>query len=606
MAYGSVKVDTIIFDNGGSDQNVTVSGLYRATTSGVTVTGTISGAVLVGTTTVSGATVTGNVIQGTIVQGISGTFTSLTGTTTTGTTANFASGVFTTRVSGTIITGDTGQFTSGTFVSLTGTTITGTTINAVTVSSTTGTFTSLTGDTINGVTVAATTGSFTSLTGTTTSGTTANFVSGVFTTQVFGTTVTGTTSNFTSGNFATLSGATATFTSGVIASGTATNPSLSFVGDPNTGIYSPGADQLAVATNGVERVEFGATEVVFNDDGADVDFRIEGDTNANLFKIDAGLDEVQVANLNGGPLAGFRNRIINGNFDFWQRGTSFTGNEYGADRWFHNRVGTTHTVTRQPFTLGQTDVPNEPTYYCRTVVSSVAGAGNYAVLFQRIEDVRTFAGQQVTVSFWAKVDSTKNIAVELFQDFGTGGSPSAEVTTIGTTKVSIGTSWQQVTVTATVPSISGKTLGTDNNSNLNLIIWFDAGSDFNARTDSLGQQSGTFEIAQVQIEPGSVATPFEQRPIGAELALCQRYYQHAILAQVGGVTSSGIGLYSAVQLPVRMRVGPTLTQRTLNLVGSCTSLNIAGTTVDYIDFNASNTSGGSGIATAVYSASAEL
>jgi hypothetical protein len=122
---------------------------------------------------------------------------------------------------------------------------------------------------------------------------------------------------------------------------------------------------------------------------------------------------LELSSLNGGALAGFRNRIINGDFDFWQRGTSFTGNEYGADRWFHNRVGTTHTVTRQPFTLGQTDVPNEPTYYCRTVVSSVAGAGNYAVLFQRIEDVRTFAGQQVTVSFWAKVDSTKNIAVEL-------------------------------------------------------------------------------------------------------------------------------------------------------------------------------------------------
>ena len=315
---------------------------------------------------------------------------------------------------------------------------------------------------------------------------------------------------------------------------------------------------------------------------------------------------LELSSLNGGALAGFRNRIINGNFDFWQRGTSFTGNDYGADRWFHGRVGTTHTVTRQAFTLGQTAVPGEPTYFCRTVVSSVAGAGNYAVLEQRIEDVRTFAGQQIIISFWAKVDATKNIAVDLTQYFGTGGSPSASITAIGATKLSIGTSWQKVTITATVPSISGKTIGTDNNSNLNLTIWFDAGSDFNARNDSLGQQSGTFEIAQVQIEPGSVATPFERRPIGTELALCQRYYQHAILAQVGGVTSSGIGLYSAVQLPVRMRVGPTLTQRTLNLVGSCTSLNIAGTTVDYIDFNASNTSGGSGIATALYSASAEL
>ena len=115
MAYGTVKVDNITFDNGGSDQNVTVSGLYRATTSGVTVTGTISGAVLVGTTTVSGATVTGNVVQGTTVQGVSGTFTSLAGTTTTGTTANFVSGVFTTQVSGTTVTGTTSSFTSGNF-----------------------------------------------------------------------------------------------------------------------------------------------------------------------------------------------------------------------------------------------------------------------------------------------------------------------------------------------------------------------------------------------------------------------------------------------------------------------------------------------------------
>ena len=225
MAYGTVKTDTIIFDQGGADQNVTVSGIYRAITSGVTVTGTISGAVLIGTTTVSGATVTG-----TTVQGISGTFTTLTGTTTTGTTANFASGVFTTRVSGTTITGTTAQFTSGTFVSLTGTTITGTTISGTTVSSTTGTFTSLTGTTTTGITV--------------------NFTSGVFTTQVSGATVTGTQSSFTSGNFVTLSGATATFTSGVIASGTAAAPSLSIISDPNTGIYSPGADQVAISTNG--------------------------------------------------------------------------------------------------------------------------------------------------------------------------------------------------------------------------------------------------------------------------------------------------------------------------------------------------------------------
>ena len=265
MPYGTVKVDNITFDTGGADQNVTASGIYRAITSGVTVSGTISGAVIIGGTSVSGTAVRGKTVTGSTVQGVSGTFTTLTGVTTTGTTANFASGVFTTRISGLTVTGTTAQFTSGTFVSLTGTTVTGTTINARTVNSTTGTFTSLTGTiitgvTVQGTTVIATTGNFTSLTGITTTGTTANFTSGIFTTQVSGLTVTGTQSSFTSGNFITLSGSsvqggTGTFTSGVFASGlSAANPSISFVNDPNTGIYSPGADQVAISTGGTSRL----------------------------------------------------------------------------------------------------------------------------------------------------------------------------------------------------------------------------------------------------------------------------------------------------------------------------------------------------------------
>jgi hypothetical protein len=251
-----------------------------------------------------------------------------------------------------------------------------------------------------------------------------------------------------------------------------------------------------------------------------------------------------VASINNGPLAGMRNAIINGNFDIWQRGTSFTGSEYGADRWTHRRSGTTHTATRQAFTLGQTDVPGEPTYFCRTVVSSVAGAGNLSRLDQQIESVRTFAGQQITFSFWAKADATKNIAVQLQQIFGSGGSPSAEVN-FGLAKVSIGTSWQKVTVTATVPSISGKTLGTNDNDSLVAIIWFDAGSTFNSFTDSLGQQSGTFDIAQVQVEPGPIATTFERRPIGTELSLCQRYFEKSYNISVApGTASSNPGVFS--------------------------------------------------------------
>jgi hypothetical protein len=80
-------------------------------------------------------------------------------------------------------------------------------------------------------------------------------------------------------------------------SGTVTAPALAFDGDTNTGIWRSAADTLNVATNGVERVEFGTTEVVFNDGGADFDFRIEGDTKPNLFKVDAGTDKVIVDGL---------------------------------------------------------------------------------------------------------------------------------------------------------------------------------------------------------------------------------------------------------------------------------------------------------------------
>jgi hypothetical protein len=80
--------------------------------------------------------------------------------------------------------------------------------------------------------------------------------------------------------------------------GTVGAPGLAFASDLDTGLLRPGANQLAIATNGVERVEFGTSEVVFNDGGADVDFRIEGDTEENLVFVDAGDERI---GLGGAP-----------------------------------------------------------------------------------------------------------------------------------------------------------------------------------------------------------------------------------------------------------------------------------------------------------------
>ena len=125
------------------------------------------------------------------------------------------------------------------------------------------------------------------------------------------------------------------------------------------------------------------------------------------------------------PVQSFRNKIINGNFDYWQRGTSTSTAGYQSDRWYTNATGSTFTTSRQAFTLGQTAVPNEPTYFHRTVVTTSAGAGNFCDVYQLIESVRTLAGQTATLSFWAKADASKNMAVEFQQYFGTTGSPSA-------------------------------------------------------------------------------------------------------------------------------------------------------------------------------------
>jgi hypothetical protein len=300
---------------------------------------------------------------------------------------------------------------------------------------------------------------------------------------------------------------------------------------------------------------------------------------------------VVVPSLNGGPLAGFRNKLINGSFYIWQNGTTFTSSEYGADQWIHGRVGTTHTVTRQQFTVGQTAVPGEPEFFCRTVVSSVSGASNYSHLQQRIEGVRTYAGQQVTFRIWAMANATKSIAIECVQNFGTGGSPSAEVTSIGVTKTSIGTSWQSVPVTVTLPSISGKTIGTNNNDYLALIIWLDAGSTFNSRTSTLGQQSGTFDIAQVQMEPGSLATPFEQRPIGVELALCQRYFEVGT-SGLTGYAAAGVGVGAHVSYAVTKRAVPTLVVTPFNYTNASGSGISNSTIYGFMPFGTTTVTGG--------------
>ena len=277
------------------------------------------------------------------------------------------------------------------------------------------------------------------------------------------------------------------------------------------------------------------------------------------------------ANLTTTPISGFRNAIINGDFRINQRGFSSgsTGGTFMADRWYFNNQGGTGTLTAslQNFTPGTSPAGYEGTRFARIVTSGQSAVGTRSDLIQNIEDVRTFAGQTITVSFWAKSASgTPSVTVELGQYFGTGDSPSAFVSTNTKLVMTGGTSWTRYSFSYTVPSLSGKTIGSNNDHYLYLGIWVSAGSDFNARSASLGIQSNTFDFWGVQVEKGTIATPFEQRPIGTELALCQRYYWRISgnatnSAKVVGFGNAGPTTSSAaafVNCPSPMRIVPTL------------------------------------------------
>ena len=269
---------------------------------------------------------------------------------------------------------------------------------------------------------------------------------------------------------------------------------------------------------------------------------------------------------------GFRNLIINGGFDINQRGfTSTTSNgDFGFDRWRLYAGNGTTTYSAQTFTPGNPISGQEPKNFARIVTTGQTLSSANSLLSQRVEGVRTAAGQTVVISFWAKSGSgTPSIAVELSQVFGSGGS--ATVNTVAG-KVAITTSWAKYQMSTTLPSISGKTIGT--NDNLNVQLWVSAGSDFNSETNSLGIQSNTFDIWGVQLEQNYQPTPFEQRPIGVELQLCQRYYEKSYLpntvpgsdAYAGCIQSSGAGntdTTSYIGHPIRYvvtkRAIPTLT-----------------------------------------------
>ena len=263
------------------------------------------------------------------------------------------------------------------------------------------------------------------------------------------------------------------------------------------------------------------------------------------------------------------NLLINGQFDIWQRGTDSGSNTdngiLACDRWVLNSSGATKQVTRQSFAAGQTDVPSNPQYYLRYAVTT---GNNNCGIAQRIEGVDRVQGA-VTLSFWAKGTNPAggHFSIIHRQDFGTGGSPSNVVDT-GIGDWTITSSWTKYTFTFTPASISGKTLGTNNNSFFQCEL-------FRQPADDTGTAAYTVDLANVKLEYGSYATDYQRINVGQELALCQRYFYKTYIqpTNVGTASQSADIIakrnedYSSgrtdhtfnAQYAVPMRATPTLT-----------------------------------------------
>jgi len=316
------------------------------------------------------------------------------------------------------------------------------------------------------------------------------------------------------------------------------------------------------------------------------------------------------------------NLAVDGNFDFWLEGISGTLSGVGPDTmWANGHLGSTKVVSRQTFALGDTDgFDDSARYYSRTVVTSVAGAGNYACKVLRLEGVHRTAGRRLALSFRGRVDSARNIAVSCRQYFGTGGS--AEVLGIGSQVVALSPAWQKRVVTVDIPSAAGKTIGAGGNDFLAVYFWFDAGTSYATETANLGQQSGTFDLAQVKLEIGQ-ATPYRAPHPADAAARVARYFQTSYPAGVipgtaatwGGTlkfdvnTSEGGYAYAQSGFPFKMRAAPTVSlyhpqTGSLSKCGTryTPSTEIAATASDITDNGFNRISGGSYALSNVYQA----
>jgi hypothetical protein len=346
-----------------------------------------------------------------------------------------------------------------------------------------------------------------------------------------------------------------------VAAGTAAAPSISPTGDTNTGLYFPAADRVAISTGGVQRV-------VVSDSGLGVN-NITSATGGNTAQINGFTPTL--SNMTG------RNKIINGKMEIAQRGTSFptsvvgSGTGYTLDRWAYLYVTAAAVIVSQ-----QADAPANKEFQNSaritvTTADTTVSPTEYFVFRQNVEgyNVRDLIGRTFTLSFWVKSSKTGTHCISL-SNIGADRTYIAEYT------INVANTWEYKTITVTGGLITAGDWNWNNNVGLSATWTLMAGSN---TQNSLGWSSSralatanqvncldtvgnVFAVTGVQLEVGEVATPFEHRLYGQELALCQRYYTVIASAtrQMYRNHGSDLGTTRDVKTfepPVPMRSSPT-------------------------------------------------
>ena len=291
-----------------------------------------------------------------------------------------------------------------------------------------------------------------------------------------------------------------------------------------------------------------------------------------------------------------RNLVINGAMEVAQRAT--TNNTAGAsstyktlDRYMVQIQAGTITESQQD--LATTDTPYTLGFrkYMRILNQSGIGAGatQYAEIDQRIEAQNvaqsgwnyTSSSSYITLSFWVRASVAQAYVAVVYSNDGTQRHYPFEIKDSGGSTLSANT-WTKIT--KTISGDSGITVNNDNGNGLTLSFIaaygtnytsssgnFDAWNTTGGGTDRWPDMTttwatttnATFDITGIQLEVGSVATDFEHRSYGQELALCQRYYQIVVSGADHASASSGSGIGISTTYPVKPRATPTVTHQTL-------------------------------------------